>query len=76
MIDIEQQAMAHTKHLCVDIGQRPVASPGDRAAADYIEAIFRDAGLAVQRQTFSCPSWDHQETVLELAGHRLEATAN
>lgn len=76
MIDIERQAMAHAKHLCVDIGPRPVSSPGDRAAAGYIEDVFRDAGLAVKRQTFSCSAWDHQETVLELAGRRLEATAN
>jgi len=76
MTDIAKEAMAHVKRLCVDIGPRPIGSPGNQAAADYIESIFRNAGLDVERQSFSCPSWDHRETILELAGRRLEATAN
>jgi aminopeptidase YwaD len=76
MIDIAKETMAHVKRLCVDIGHRPVGSPGNEAAAQYIEDVFLDAGLAVERQVFTCPGWDHVETVLELAGHRLEASAN
>jgi len=76
MIDAAKEPMAHVKCLCVDIGPRPIGSPGNQAAADYIESVFRDAGLDVERQSFSCPSWDHEETVLELAGGRLEAAAN
>ena len=76
MIDIAKEAMAHVKRLCVDIGHRPIGSPGDHAAADYLEHIFRGAGLDVERQVFSCPTWDHEETALELDGQRLEAVAN
>jgi len=76
MVDIAATAMAHVHHLCVDIGHRPTGSPNNQAAADYIEGVFRGAGLAVGRQTFPCPGWDHQGTILELAGRRLEAEAN
>jgi len=54
MVDIAATAMAHVQHLCVDIGHRPTGSPGNQAAADYIENVFRDAGLAIERQTFAC----------------------
>jgi aminopeptidase YwaD len=54
MVDIAAQAMAHVQHLCLDIGHRPTGSPNNQAAADYIEGMFRDAGLAVERQTFAC----------------------
>ena len=53
MVDIAAQAMAHIRHLCVDIGHRPTGSLNNQAAADYIESVFRDAGLAVERQTFA-----------------------
>ena len=76
MVDLAKEAMAHVRHLCVDIGHRPTGSPGNQAAADYIESVFQNAGLAVERQSFPCMGWDHEETVLELAGRRLEATAN
>jgi aminopeptidase YwaD len=64
------------KVLSVDIGHRPAGSPENETAANYIERVFRVAGLAVERQYFPCTTWEHLETVLELAGHRLEAQAN
>lgn len=71
-----KQVMDHVKRLSVDIGHRPAGSPGNEAAAEYIEQVFRQAGLAVKKQVFSCSSWDHTETVLELAGQKLDAAAN
>jgi aminopeptidase YwaD len=76
VINIEQKALEHLQVLCLDIGHRPAASPENAAAADYIEGVFRDAGLAVERQNFPILAWEHQETVLELSGRRLEAQAN
>ena len=64
MVNLDKEAMAHVRQLCVDIGPRPTGSPGNRAAADYIKSVFRSAGLDVERQRFSCPDWDHEETVL------------
>jgi aminopeptidase YwaD len=74
--NIAQEAIAHVRRLSVDIGPRPLGSPGNRAAADYIEAVFQNAGLQVERQPFPCIDWDCEETVLELDGRRLEAAAN
>ena len=71
-----QEAMAHLKVLTERIGHRPAASPENAAAADYIEGVLRGAGLEVERQNFACMGWDHQETILELSGRRLEGQAN
>ena len=45
-------AMEHIRHLSVDIGKRPAGSPGEEAAAAYIEEVFRAAKLEVTRQAF------------------------
>ena len=76
MDSLAEEALEHLKALCIDIGHRPAGSPENNTAANYIESVFRGAGLAVERQTFTCSAWEHQETVLELAGCRLEAQAN
>jgi aminopeptidase YwaD len=73
---MESGLMQHLRHLCVEIGPRPVGSAANHATADYIEGAFRAAGLEVERQGFPCPDWVEEDTLLELAGQRLEAAAN
>lgn len=47
----------HWTQLCIKIGERRAGSAGDRAAADYILARFRDTGLAeVHGEPFPCVS--------------------
>ncbi len=73
---MESRAMRHLRHLCLEIGARPVGSAANHAAADYVEAVFLAAGLVVERQEFACPDWVEEDTILELDGQRLEAAAN
>jgi Iap family predicted aminopeptidase len=68
--------MRHLERLCVEIGPRPIGSKGNHVAADYIQNVFQAAGLDVERQEFPCPDWEHEETRLEVDGHRLGAAAN
>jgi aminopeptidase YwaD len=73
---VETAAMKHLEHLCVEIGPRPVGSKGNQAAAYYIQSVFEASGLEVEIQEFACPTWEEEETRLELNGHRLDAAAN
>ena len=69
-------ALEHVKHLSVDIGSRPIGSPANLAAADYIHGVFRKSGLSVEEQEIACPDWVAEQTILELNGEALEASAN
>ncbi len=73
---MESKAMQHLRHLCVEIGPRPVGSATNHVAADYVEGAFRAASLEVERQEFACPDWVEEDTFLELEGQRLQAAAN
>ncbi len=76
MPDATMEAMEHLKHLCVDIGPRPVGSEMNRWATDYIAEVFAASGLEVERQSFGCPNWQHRQTHLDLDGTVLDAEAN
>ena len=68
--------LEHVKRLAFQIGSRVIGSSGNRAAADYIDGIFRQCGLSVERQDIPCPDWVEEGTDLILEGERLEASAN
>lgn len=46
-------AMAHVKHLAVDIGPRGSATPAERRAADYAATVLEQAGLAPSTEPFT-----------------------
>lgn len=62
--------------MAVDIGTRPNGSPGNHAAADYIQAVYRGCGLEVELQPFSCPDWQVHHTEVLLEETSLLAAAN
>jgi aminopeptidase YwaD len=70
------RALEHVKYLSVQIGSRPIGSPANLAAADYISKVFTSCGLSVERQEISCPDWSVEQTSLVLSGESLEASAN
>ena len=74
--DLEAAILDHLTRLCVDIGPRPNGSPGNLAAAEYIEHTLSAAGLEVETQQFECPAWEHEETLLQSNGERIDAAAN
>lgn len=49
------QATEHLTHLATVIGPRPATTDAEAEAADYIESVFRDRGVDVERQEFDCP---------------------
>ena len=73
---VARQSMEHLHRLCVEIGPRPSGSPGNQAAAEYIQSVFQGCGLEVEMQEFACPAWEELSTSLELNGNRLAAAAN
>lgn len=74
--NLETELSQHLSRLCVEIGPRPIGSPGDHAAAAYIQAVFQTAGLEVETQRFECPDWEDQGTSLALDGEPVMAAAN
>lgn len=68
--------MEHVERLAVEIGSRPIGSPANRAAADYINEVYRQSGLSVEMQEIPCPHWEAEYTSLELNGEALEVSAN
>lgn len=58
--DVDQaaeEALAHARHLCDNIGPRPVGSEGDAAAAGYVLAQLRQMGIEeTLREEFTAPS--------------------
>ena len=73
---IAHGTLEHVKHLAVHIGSRPIGSPANLAAAEYIDGVFKQSHLAVERQEIPCPDWTAEQTSLELNGEPLEAFAN
>lgn len=68
--------MGHVRQLAVEIGHRPAGSAQNQAAAAYIERIFGESGLEVERQYFACSAWELVSTHLEAGGIPLAASAN
>jgi len=67
--------MNHLRTL-VGFGPRPIASPANQAAADYICETFSAIGLDVEEQPYTCTAWEHTATLLEQNGVPLPAVAN
>ena len=76
LTNLETEITKHLDRLCVEIGPRPIGSPGAHAAAEYIREGFGATGLDVETQDFECPAWADQATSLALDGEGLEAAAN
>jgi aminopeptidase YwaD len=66
----------HLTKLCAEIGCRPVGSPANDRAADYIRDIFGGLGLAVEEQAYACTGWDCTEASLDAGGEALPVEAN
>jgi Iap family predicted aminopeptidase len=73
---IAQGSLEHVDRLAVQIGSRPIGSPANLEAADYICEVFSRSGLSLERQQIACPQWDVEQVSLELNGEALEAAAN
>ncbi len=52
------QPAEHVRHLSTTIGPRPATTDTEAQAADYLESVFADRGMEVERQEFDCPRTD------------------
>ncbi len=66
----------HLAELCVEIGARPVGSPANDRAADYIRDCFAALGLAVEEQAYACTGWDCMAARLTIGDEPLPVEAN
>jgi aminopeptidase YwaD len=74
-----EETLSNTfQHLqtLVELGPRPIASPANQAAADYICDVFCAAGLEVEEQLYAATAWEHRSTHLVRGGESLDCTAN
>lgn len=76
MGDLKADAMNHLKQLVEEIGPRPTGSRENQAAEAYIEGVFEEAGLQVERQEFACPDWRLLGTSLNAGTQRYVVMAN
>lgn len=66
----------HLQKLAQEIGARPVGSRGNRKTADYIETVFKVAGLDVERQNYPCIDWEMSSAQLSGDGIPVDVTTN
>jgi len=76
MLTIKTGTAAHLERLGAQIGPRPIGSPANHAAAQYIEQVFSASGLEVERQEYACTAWEDLGASLTLDGAPLEAESN
>jgi aminopeptidase YwaD len=66
----------HLEKLCVEIGVRPIGSPANDRAADYIRDVFAALGWAVEEQAYACTGWDCADASLVVGDEALAVEAN
>ena len=66
----------HLEKLSVEIGARPVGSPANDRAADYIRDVFAALGWAVEEQPYACTGWDCAAASLAVGDEALAVEAN
>ncbi len=67
--------MQHLRALLAK-GERPIGSPANQAAADYIRDTFQSASLEVEEQPYPCTGWEHTSTQFSISGQAQPAQAN
>ena len=66
----------HLEKLCVEIGARPIGSPANDRAADYIRDVFAALGWAVEEQAYACTGWNCATASLAIGDEALAVEAN
>lgn len=76
MQSLRDRINLHLQKITLDIGSRPVGSKGNQQAAEYIEDVFRTAGLEVELQEFEVPNGEVDEAYILMNGDKYEVRAN
>lgn len=70
-----QRAEETLHHLCVEIGERPVGSAGNRAATDFFAQRIARLSFDVERSKFQCMDWHDGGARLTVDGRLFPITA-
>ena len=62
---IEAALRSHTEKICLPYNSRHAGSEGERAAADYIEQVFRSLGLKTLREEYPVRGWKFRSESFE-----------
>jgi aminopeptidase YwaD len=73
---MSEPLIRHLEKLCVEIGARPIGSPANDRAADYIRDVFAALGWAVEEQAYGCTGWDCAAASLVSGDEALAVEAN
>ena len=68
--------MTHLNKLSAQLGPRAIGTPGNQAAASYIQDVFAACDMDVEVQEYACPAWEDLGASLTLDGEPLEVVAN
>jgi aminopeptidase YwaD len=66
------QAKEYIHHLCSEITNRRVGSPGNQQAAAFFAETIAKFGFRVEKQPFSCIDWIGDSATLQVAGRSFE----
>lgn len=70
------QATEILHYLCLEIPNRRVGSPGNRAATDFLAGRLRAAGWQVTTPEFACMDWSAGEVSMTVAGQAFPVQAS
>ncbi len=76
MAAIQDRIIEHLRFLTEEVGCRPVGSDKNNDAAEYIENVFKKAGMEIEIQEFAVPDWEAEEAYLLLNGERIDVRSN
>ncbi len=61
MDQIRKNLERHLTELCLRIGSRHTGSAGEKAAADYLEKVFREYGYEPRREYYPTVGWEYED---------------
>ena len=71
--NLAQKASHYLNHLCLEISNRRVGSPGNRQATTFFGERTASFGCRVDYQQFDCLDWEQEGARLEAGGERFQA---
>lgn len=66
-------AQSYLQRLCVEIPDRCVGSPGNRAATDFFADTIASFGFTIESPAFDCLDWTQQGAALSVGGQSFAA---
>jgi len=66
----------HLHTLCSDIGSRPIGTLNNHKAETYISKAFEELGFQVERQEYTCKSWECNRAELFLGDEKISVVAS